>query len=130
MPLLPESFRPHIGLSSIELTDQPLTSLLPDDTQLQPTDASVEAQLEELLQAKTFQKVMLDALRPQVEDRSTLHPSKFHPLRTQVLERLAAAAEKESDPELKQELLQATSLLLQLGQAHELGEQYRYALLK
>jgi hypothetical protein len=127
---LPESFKPHVGLTSIELTDHPLTPQLPDDTHLQPTDAGVEAQLEELLQAKTFQKVMLDALRPKVEDRSILHPSKFHPLRTQVIEKLAAAAEREKDPEVKQGLLEATSLLLQLGQAHELGEQYRYALLK
>jgi hypothetical protein len=130
MPILPDSFKPYVGLSAIELTDVPLTSLLPDDAQLQPADASVEAQLEQLLQAKTFQKVMLDALRPKVEDRSILHPSKFHTLRAEVLEKLAGAADGESDPEVKQELLEATSLLLKLGQAHELGEQYRYALLK
>jgi hypothetical protein len=130
MPILPDSFKPYVGLSAIELTDVPLTSLLPDDTQLQPTDAPVEAQLEQLLQAKTFQKVMLDALRPRVEDRSILHPSKFHPLRAQVLDKIASAAERETDPELKKELLAATALLLHLGQAHELGEQYRYALLK
>lgn len=130
MQLLPDAFKPHLGLSSIELADEPLHALLPEDTQLQPTDAAVEAQLEELLQAKTFQKVMLDSLRPRVEDRSILHPVNFHPLRGKVLDKLTDALNLEADPGLKRELFEAAGLLQQLGQAHELGEQYRYALLK
>lgn len=130
MQLLPDSFKPYLGLTSIELTDEPSDVKLPDDAQLQPTDASVEAQLEELLQAKTFQKVMLDALRPQVADRSILHPANFHGLRQQVLDKLTEALKNEPDPEIQRELFEAAGLLQHLGQAHELGEQYRYALLK
>lgn len=130
MQLLPDAFKPYLGLSSIEVTDQPINPQLPEDNHLQPINAAVEAQLEELLQAKTFHKVMLDTLRPQVEDRSILHPVNFHPLRGQVLDKLTQALKEEADPDLRRELFEAAGLLQQLGQAHELGEQYRYALLK
>ena len=130
MHLPPEAFQPRIGLSSIELADESLTPLLPDDSRLQPTDASVEAQLEEMLQAKTFEKVMLDALRPSVTDRSILRPGVFHPLRDQVLVKIQEALKTERDISVTQELGNAIELLQQLGLAHDLGEQYRYALLK
>lgn len=128
--LLPDSFQPRLGIASIELADEPVTSLLPDDSRLQPIDAAVERQLEVLLQAETFEKVMLDALRPRVKDQSILHPSIYHPLREEVMGKLRTELHDTNDRALAQELQSAMDLLEHLGAAHDLGEQYRYALLK
>lgn len=130
MQLLPEAFQPRIGLASIELADESPTPLLPEDSRLQPIDAAVERQLESILQAETFEKVMLDALRPHVQDRNILRPGVYHPLREEVLGELAAALQGEKDAAVAQELRAAVDLLQHLGVVHDLGEQYRYALLK
>ncbi len=130
MQLLPESFQPRIGLASIELADESPTPLLPEDSRLQPIDSAVERKLEEMLQAETFEKVMLDALRPRVQDSSILRPSIFHPLREEVLEHLQKAESREADGNVAEELRAAVALLQHLGLVHDLGEQYRYALLK
>lgn len=130
MQLLPEAFQPRVGLASIELADESPTPLLPEDSRLQPIDAAVERQLESILQAETFEKVMLDALRPHVQDRNILRPGVYHPLREEVLGELAAALQGEKDAAVAQELRAAVDLLQHLGVVHDLGEQYRYALLK
>lgn len=130
MQLLPDSFQPRLGLASIEVADESPRPLLPEDSRLQPIGAAVERQLEAMLQAETFEKVMLDALRPQVGDSRILHPSVFHPMREQVREALKHALAHETDASVTEDLQAALELLRQLGQAHELGEQYRYALLK
>ncbi len=44
----------------IVVLDEPV---LPDDSSLQPIDAAVEARLAEMLEAKNFERVMIDALR-------------------------------------------------------------------
>lgn len=128
--LLPDSFQPRLGIASIELADHPVTSLLPDDSRLQPIEAAVERQLEVLLQAETFEKVILDALRPHVKDQNILHPSVYHPLRGKVMEKLRYELQCANDSSLARELQSATDLLEHLGATHDLGEQYRYALLK
>jgi hypothetical protein len=130
MQLLPEAFQPRIGLASIELADESPHSLLPDDSHLQPINAAVERQLESMLQAETFEKVMLDALRPRVQDQSVLHPSVFHPMREEVAVKLHEESKTQTDLAVLQELRAAMALLEHLGDVHELGEQYRYALLK
>ncbi|MBB5037716.1 type III secretion apparatus assembly protein SctX [Prosthecobacter dejongeii] len=130
MQLTPEAFQPRVGLSSIELADESPHPLLPEDTHLQPINAAVERQLEAMLQAETFEKVVLDALRPQVQDQSVLHPSVFHPLRDQVMRSLLQEASQQEDPNILEELKAAINLLEHLGAVHDLGEQYRYALLK
>lgn len=130
MQLLPEAFQPRVGLASIELADESPTPLLPEDSRLQPIDAAVERQLESILQAETFEKVMLDALRPHVQDRNILRPGVYHPLREEVLGELVAALQGEKDATVAQELRAAVDLLQHLGVVHDLGEQYRYALLK
>lgn len=130
MQLLPEAFQPRIGLTSIELADESPTPLLPDDSHLQPINAAVERQLEAMLQAETFEKTVLDALRPRVRDQSVLHPTVFHPLRDEVMRNLQAECLTQNDPAVMQELQAAIGLLEHLGAVHDLGEQYRYALLK
>ena len=115
--------------SKKRLNPEPLP-LLPEDSRLQPIDAAVERQLEAMLQAETFEKVMLDALRPQVSDSGILHPGVFHAMRGEVLDVLQTALAQETDPAALEDLHAALELLQHLGQAHELGEQYRYALLK
>ena len=130
MQLIPQSFHSQVGLTSIELADESPQPLLPEDAQLQPINAAVERQLEAMLQAETFEKVMLDALRPHVHDQSILMPSAFHPLRGEVLAALYREAQVHSDSALLGELQEAIALLQELGAAHDLGEQYRYALLK
>lgn len=130
MQLLPEAFQPRIGLASIEMGDESPSPLLPDDSHLQPINAAVERQLEAMLEAETFEKVVLDALRPRVRDQSVLHPSVFHPLRDEVMKALHVESETQTDPTVIQELHAAIHLLDHLGAVHDLGEQYRYALLK
>ncbi|MES2596722.1 MAG: hypothetical protein V4662_15375 [Verrucomicrobiota bacterium] len=130
MQLLPEAFQPRIGLASIELADESPHALLPDDSHLQPINAAVERQLESMLQAETFEKVMMDALRPHVQDQSVLHPSIFHPMRDEVAMKLREEIQTQYDMGVVQELRAAMALLDHLGAVHDLGEQYRYALLR
>ncbi len=130
MQLLPDSFQPRLGLASIELADESPAPLLPEDSGLQPIDAAVERKLEQMLLAETFEKVMLDALRPKVRDSSILRHGAFHQMRDQVLAVLARALSEQKEPSVRAELQAALELLEDLGRAHELGEQYRYALLK
>ncbi|GAA5149706.1 hypothetical protein GCM10023213_47770 [Prosthecobacter algae] len=130
MQLLPEAFQPRIGLTSIEIGDESPAPLLPDDSHLQPINAAVEQQLEAMLEAETFEKVVLDALRPRVRDQSVLHPSVFHPLRDEVMQALRMESDTQTDPAVIQELHEAIHLLDHLRAVHDLGEQYRYALLK
>jgi hypothetical protein len=119
-----------MGLASIELANEPDTTQLPDDSSLQPIDAAVEAKLEEMLQPRTFERVMLDALRPRVEDHSILKPGTFHALRDQILRNLDEALILAPDKEASKDVLAAMDFLRHLGEVHSLGEQYRYALLK
>lgn len=130
MQLLPEAFQPRIGLASIEMGDESPLPLLPDDSHLQPINAAVEQHLEAMLEAETFEKVVLDALRPRVRDQGVLHPSVFHPLRDEVMQALRMESDAQTDPTVIQELHAAIHLLDHLGAVHDLGEQYRYALLK
>lgn len=130
MQLLPEAFQPRIGLASIEIGDESPSPLLPDDSRLQPIDAAVEQQLEAMLEAETFEKLVLDALRPQVRDQGVLHPSVFHPLRDEVMQALRLASGAHTEEAVVEELHAAIHLLEHLRAVHDLGEQYRYALLK
>lgn len=104
--------------------------MLPEDSRLQPIDASVEAQMEAILHANTFERVMLDAIRPRVEDQSMLRPGVFHLMREEILKALEAALQDTADPQQRDEIQGVITLLKGLGADHDLGEQYRYALLK
>ena len=126
---IPESFQPYIGLSSIALDDRPAGSGLPDDSRLQPIDASVEARLKIMLQAETFDSMILEAVRPKAFDRNVLAPSRFHVLREAVTARLAALRANATGPAAA-ELDAAAAVLERRGSEHELGEALRYALLK
>ncbi|HSJ04141.1 MAG: hypothetical protein ACAI34_03230 [Verrucomicrobium sp.] len=128
--LVPESFQPRLGLASIEISNEEIAPLLPEDSRLQPIDASVEAQLEAILHAQTFERVMLDAIRPSVEDQSMLRPGVFHQMREEITGALQAALAGNTDPAAREELQAVIRLLQELGADHALGEQYRYALLK
>ena len=130
--LTSDSFKPHVGLSSIELSDgiDPADAL-PDAAGMDPIDASVEARLASILVAKDFERVMLDAIQPDVGDRSIVKPGRFHALRRQILEKLEMSGGSGNPTEpVTQELAELTALLKKLGEDHDLGEHYRYALLK
>lgn len=128
--LLPESFQPKLGLASIEISHEELAPQLPDDSRLQPINAAVEAQLEAILHANTFERVMLDAIRPRVEDQSMLRPGVFHQLRDEIIKVLEDLLSTTAENGQRQEILDVLKLLRELGADHDLGEQYRYALLK
>jgi hypothetical protein len=128
--LLPDSFQPRLGLASIEISHEESAPMLPEDSRLQPIDASVEAQMEAILHANTFERVMLDAIRPRVEDQSMLRPGVFHLMREEILKALEAALQDTADPQQRDEIQGVIALLKGLGADHDLGEQYRYALLK
>ncbi len=127
---LPEAFHPRIGLTDIALSDESPHAKLPDDSRLQPIDASVEAQLRAMLQATTFDSMILDAVRPQAFDRNILAPSRFHILRDEITARLTALQRTAASPAEAAELLAAVNLLHARSSEHELGEALRYALLK
>jgi hypothetical protein len=130
-PELPEGFQQHLGLSSIVLVDEaPDREELPSDSRLQPADAAVEVRLQGLLQAETFDHLILEAIRPEVFDREMLAPSRFHLLRERVTDRLTALRAATRAPEPAAELDAALEVLLRRSREHELGEALRYALLK
>jgi hypothetical protein len=128
--LLPESFQSRLGLASIEISHEAVTPLLPDDSRLQPIDASVEAQMEAILHAQTFERVMLDAIRPALSDQSMLRPGVFHLMREELVNSLKTALGTTADPAFLDEIQAVLGFLQDLADDHALGEQYRYALLK
>lgn len=129
--LTADSFKPYLGLSSIELAgDVGDIDLLPEASGMDPIDAAVEARLEAILNARDYERVMLDAIRPEVADRSILKPGRFHAIRRQILAKLEEAEKKDGEPAARQEEVALAQLLRKLGADHELGEHYRYALLK
>lgn len=130
MNFTPEAFQPRVGLSSIETMETYSQPQLPDDSTLQPTDAAVEAQLAAMLEAKTFDRVVLQALKPHVTDQSILKPTMYHALREEITHELAKLRMHSADGELNRDIDAVLSLLTELGDAHHLGETYRYALLK
>ncbi len=130
--LTSDSFRPYIGLSSIELSSglEDGVPLLPEDSGLDPIDAAVEARLAAILEAKNFDRVMLDAIRPNVEDHSILKPGRFYSIRREILEKLRQVLQSENGSEAQEELNALAKLLEKLAADHDLGEHYRFALLK
>lgn len=127
-----ESFRPHLGLSSIELSNGAEEGpLLPEDSGLDPIDAAVESRLAAILDAKNFESVMLDAIRPGITDSAILKPGPFHALQREIMEKVEAAGKNATgEPDALDELQALSALLKNLGANHDLGEHYRYALLK
>ncbi|MDA8908678.1 hypothetical protein N9I65_00725 [bacterium] len=130
--LTKESFIPHLGLSSIELSSgSDEGPLLPDDSGLDPIDASVESRLSAILDARNFERVMLDAIRPGIIDSTILKPGPFHALQREIAVKVEAArGDAAGGPDAQVELRDLSILLEKLGADHELGEHYRYALLK
>lgn len=127
----PEAFHPHVGLTRIELVDQaPDREELPADSRLHPADAAVEARLRLLLQAETFDAMILEAVRPGVFDRDVLAPSRFHLLRERITARLGELQARTRSPAAAAELGAAVEILQRRATEHELGEALRYALLK
>ena len=127
----PEAFHPHLGLKTIELVDQaPDREELPADSRLHPIDSAVEARLQLLLQAETFDAMILEAVRPGVFDRDVLAPSRFHLLREKITARLVELHAADRSPETVAELGAAVEILRRRANEHELGEALRYALLK
>lgn len=127
----PVSFHPHVGLTRIELVDEaPDHEELPADSRLHPIDSAVEARLQLLLQAETFDAMILDAVRPGVFDRDVLAPCRFHQLRERIAERLVELHAAARSPEIAAELAAAGEILRRRAAEHELGEALRYALLK
>lgn len=127
--IIPESFRPNIGLSSIALDDEAPGGGLPDDSRLQPINGAIEARLKVMLQADTFDAMILDAVRPKGFDPTVLAPGRFHLLREEIIGRLASIATGVTGPAAV-ELNEAIAILRQRGVEHDLGESLRYALLK
>ncbi len=130
-PLLPEAFRQYLGLSSIALIDEAQNGAqLPEDHRLQPIDAGIEARLQALLQADTFDTMILEAVRPKAFDRNVLAPSRFHQLCAGVTAQFARRLPLAAGPAAAEELHAAIAVLRLRSSEQELGEALRYALLK
>jgi len=129
--LIPDFFQPHLGLSSIELSHSHEGPTLPVDSELDPIDSSVEARLAAMLEAKNFDRVMLDALKPAAADRSMLKPGMFNALRRDIHAKVEAALGPDASlPVERKDLESLKDLLDRMAADHDLGEHYRYALLK
>ncbi len=127
---LPEAFEPRLGLTGVFATEEGDGTRLPEDSRLQPIDAAVEAQLRAILQAETFDALILDAVRPQAFDPAVLAPSRFHLLREEITDRLVELRQVARTGERRAEFEAAILLLRARSREHELGETLRYALLK
>jgi Type III secretion system YscX (type_III_YscX) len=127
---IPESFQPGLGLTSIELWDDAAVSKLPQSEVLHPNVEAVPAQLPAILEARTFENWILQALRPKITDPNILVPGRYIQLRQRVLNKLLAMHAAAPDLEREYDLEQAIELLRQESHNHELGQEFRYALLK
>lgn len=131
MKMLPDAFQPRLGIASVEHWDeQEVLALLPEDSRLQPIDAAVEAKMEEILHARTFEATVMEAFRPRAGAGGLPSPHEFYSMREKLLQRLQELAPEAKDPAVAEDLRRAAALLQQQVQVHALGEQYRYALLK
>ncbi|MBV8967636.1 MAG: hypothetical protein JO331_01055 [Verrucomicrobia bacterium] len=130
MDEVPEAFRQGLGLSSIELWDDTAASRLPQTEQLHPNIELVPAHLPAILDAQTFERWILQALHPKITDRSILAPGRYIQLRQRVLNKLLAMRSAATDPERQTDLDRAIELLHQESRDYELGQEFRYALLK
>lgn len=84
-----------------------------------------------LLKARNFDYMVLDALHPEASDRSMLRPGEFHALRRTIHAKVEAALRGDNPlPVERKELEDLRDLLESLAADHDLGEHYRYSLLK
>lgn len=127
---VPGPLQPNVGLTGIEFWDGNEEVSLPDDSRLSPIDSPVEAKLQEILIANTFDRVILDAIRPDIVEREILHPRNYYALRDDLIAKFEAALPKMTDATFKAEVSAALEQLKTQSEFHNHGEQYRYALLK
>jgi hypothetical protein len=125
------AFSHQLGLSSIWLIDETADrDALPSDSRLYPANATAETRLQKLLQAETFDSMILRTIRPEIFDRDILGPARFHQLRERITARLEELHASTADPGMAAELVEAIEILRRRSTEHELSETLRYALLK
>jgi hypothetical protein len=128
-PIDPKKFSFDIGLAKITTNkNQKKVPHLPDLTEIRPSEGRIEEQLQKIINLKTFESILMEALRPKVKNRRLLIPVHFH-------RRLKALREflSRKGSQLSQDVDTIFSLLeahlLEESGRNELLEQYRLMIL-
>lgn len=114
----------------------PDASVLPDREEAAPPDLGTRPQLESLLVRPTLDDSLGDAIRPRIENRDLLTPSRFRQTLDSTLSALKTAAEqmqppggrKSALPEEVRVLNRAVRLLSEESGLRDLVQMYRSAL--
>lgn len=104
--------------------------MLPEETSLHPIGELVDAKLDGILKPPTLDRSLLEAVRPEIQNRSIFHLAQYPRLRLQILEKLTALAAEATEGSERQMFGQACELLRKQDLFHSSGEENRYALLQ
>ncbi|MDR1437717.1 MAG: hypothetical protein LBI69_01505 [Puniceicoccales bacterium] len=132
-PIDPEKFSLDIGLEKITTNrNQQRVPRLPERGEIGPSDGRIEERLQEIIDLKTFESILIDALRPNIKNRQLLLPVHFRRCLISLcdsLRKLSAEKNGEETEEIKALLsLLETHLREETGR-NELLEQYRLMIL-
>lgn len=116
------------GISDIVFTqrDEEAAHSLPERRDLPPSDGNVRAQLSELLEKPNTARFLEEALRPAIDDRDLLSPTRFSDALQDALTELTTLAR--SDNADSRVLNRAARLLKEETNLRELVVMYRSAL--
>jgi type III secretion protein X len=119
------------GIDKITFKSGELTQGLPDPRELTPTDNTQRPQLDSLLARPNTDSFLEESIRPNLEDRDLLMPTRFRQAMEGALETLRDAAQERQqagNPESARELNRAVRLLTEEVGLRDLLQMYRSAL--
>jgi hypothetical protein len=77
-PVNPKTYAFDIGLTRITTNrNQEKIPCLPESVEIGPCEGRIEERLQDIINLKTFESILLDALRPKVKNRQLLIPIHF-----------------------------------------------------
>jgi hypothetical protein len=133
-PIDPQQFSMDVGLTKITTNkNQKKVLRLPDSGEINPSDGRIEERLEKIIDLKTFESILIDALRPKIKNRQLLVPVHFRRCLVALRDSLRQRLEMEKGRDVSEEM----SRLLEILEIHmqeetgrnELLEQYRLMIL-
>ena len=122
-----ESFDFNQGITGITKGASRKQMQLPQTSSFDPSDSKVEEKLKKVLRIGTVDSLVMQLLRPEVQDRSLLSPMHF---RTKIREIRELLQKEHNDAKLPDKLYQEADAILQDEEnKSELLDQYRHMLL-
>ncbi|MDR0727983.1 MAG: hypothetical protein LBF26_03810 [Puniceicoccales bacterium] len=77
-PVDPKTYAFDVGLTRITTNkNQKKIPTLPESVEIGPSEGRIEERLQDIINLKTFESILLDALRPKVKNRQLLIPVHF-----------------------------------------------------